>query len=100
MYIYCTLCGRIKGTKCALFSIKCKGAVWKKKHSYEVNFFIVFAPQRIPEGGNCIFAYQHYTMNVHVRALSSMATIIYVFIEFNFLFYRVATSGKAFQHKA
>ena len=41
-------------------------------------------------------------MNVHVRALSSMAVIIYVFIEFNFLFYRVATfeSGKAFQHKA
>ena len=29
--IYCTLRGRIKGTKCALFSIKCKGAVWKKK---------------------------------------------------------------------
>ena len=28
--IYCTLRGRIKGTKCALFSIKCKGAVWKK----------------------------------------------------------------------
>ena len=39
-------------------------------------------------------------MNVHVHALSSMAAIIYVFIEFNFLFYRVATSGKAFQHKA
>ena len=34
--IYCTLHGRIKGTKCALFSMKCKGAVWKK-HSYEVN---------------------------------------------------------------
>ena len=28
--LYCTLHGRIKGTKCALFSIKCKGAVWKK----------------------------------------------------------------------
>ena len=28
--IYCSLRGRIKGTKCALFSIKCKGAVWKK----------------------------------------------------------------------
>ena len=40
--LYCTLRGRIKGTKCALFSIKCKGAVWKKKHSYEVNLFIVF----------------------------------------------------------
>ena len=52
--LYCTLRGRIKGTKCALFSIKCKGAVWKKKHSYEVNLFIVFAPQRIPEGDNCI----------------------------------------------
>ena len=62
--LYCTLCGRIKGTKCALFSIKCKGAVWKKmekKHSYEVNLFIVFAPQHIPEGDNCIFVYQHYT---------------------------------------
>ena len=92
--------GRIKGTKCALFSIKYKGAVWKKKHSYEVNLFIVFAPQLIPEGGNCIFAYQHYTMNVHVHVLSSMATMIYVFIEFNFLFYLVATSGKVFQHKA
>ena len=33
----------------------------EKKHSYEVNLFIVFAPQRIPEGDNCIFAYQHYT---------------------------------------
>ena len=59
--IYCTLHGRIKGTKCALFSVKCKGAVWKIKHSYEVNLFLVFAPQRIPEGDNCIFAYQHYT---------------------------------------
>ena len=59
--IYFTLRGWIKGTKCALFSLKCKGAVWKKKHSYEVNLFIVFAPQRIPEGDNCIFAYQHYT---------------------------------------
>ena len=39
-------------------------------------------------------------MNVHVCALSSMETIIYIFIEFNFLFYRIATSGKAFQHKA
>ena len=38
-------------------------------------------------------------MNVHMRALSSMATIIYVFIKFNFLFYRIATYGKAFQHK-
>ena len=28
--IYCILCGQIKGTKFALFSIKCKGAVWKK----------------------------------------------------------------------
>ena len=28
--LYCILCGRIKGTECALFSIKCKGAVWKK----------------------------------------------------------------------
>ena len=28
--IYCTLHGRIKGTKCALFSIECKGAVRKK----------------------------------------------------------------------
>ena len=27
--IYCTLRGQIKATKCALFSIKCKGAVWK-----------------------------------------------------------------------
>ena len=52
--IYCTLRGQIKGTKSALFSIKCKGAVWKKKHSYEVNLFTVFAPQRIPEGDNCI----------------------------------------------
>ena len=55
----------------------------EKKHSYEVNLFIVFAPQRIPEGDNCIFAYQHYTklptMNVHVRALSSMAAIIYFY---------------------
>ena len=33
--------GWIKGTKCALFSIKCKGAVWKK-HSYEVNFLLLF----------------------------------------------------------
>ena len=59
--LYCTLRGQIKGTKCALFSIKCKGAVWKKKQSYEVNLFIVFAPQHIPEDDNCIFAYQHYT---------------------------------------
>ena len=49
MFLYCTLRGRIKGTRCALFSIKCKGAVWKKS-SYEVNLFIAFAPQRIPEG--------------------------------------------------
>ena len=28
--VYYTLHGWIKGTKCALFSIKCKGAVWKK----------------------------------------------------------------------
>ena len=28
--VYCSLRGRIKGTKCALFSIKCKGAVWKQ----------------------------------------------------------------------
>ena len=27
---YSTLRGWIKGTKCALFSIKCKGAVWKQ----------------------------------------------------------------------
>ena len=38
---YCTLRGRIKRTKCALFSIKCKGAVWKKKHSYEVNLLLL-----------------------------------------------------------
>ena len=31
MNLYCTLRGRIKGTKCALFSIKCKGVVWKKE---------------------------------------------------------------------
>ena len=36
---YCTLHGWIKGAKCALFSIKCKGAVWKK-HSYEVNLLL------------------------------------------------------------
>ena len=30
MYLYCTLRGWIKGTKCALFSIKCKGIIWKK----------------------------------------------------------------------
>ena len=29
--LYCTLHGWIKGTKCVLFSIKCKGAVWIKK---------------------------------------------------------------------
>ena len=55
-----------------------------EKHSYDINLFIVFVPQCIPEGDNCIFAYQHYTrkpaMNVHVHALSSMATIMYVFI--------------------
>ena len=33
----------------------------EKKHSYKVNLFIVFAPQHIPVGDNCIFAYQHYT---------------------------------------
>ena len=32
---YSTLHGRIKRTKSALLSLKCKGAVWK--HSYEVN---------------------------------------------------------------
>ena len=37
---YCTLHGWIKGTKCALFSIKCKGAVWETKHSYEVNLLL------------------------------------------------------------
>ena len=38
--LYCTLRGWIKGTKCALFSIKCKGAVWIKKHNYEVNLLL------------------------------------------------------------
>ena len=80
--LYFTLCGWIKGTKCALFSIKCKGAVWKKSTVMKLICYC-FVKQRIPKGDNCIFAYQHYTrllaMNVHVRALSSMATIIYVF---------------------
>ena len=65
-HIYSTLRGQIKGTKCALFSIKCKGAIWKKITVMKlicycfrsVNLF--FVPQRIPEGDNCIFAYQHY----------------------------------------
>ena len=52
---YCTLHGRIKGTKCALFSIKCKGAV-SKISNYEVCFVIAFVPQHIPEGDNCISA--------------------------------------------
>ena len=30
LLLYCTLHGQMKGTKCALFSIKCKGAVWKQ----------------------------------------------------------------------
>ena len=85
--IYCTLCGQIKGTKCTLFFIKCKGAVWKKVMKL---ICYCFVRQHIPEGDNCIFAYQYYTtrlaMNVHLRALSSMAMIIYVFIEFNFSF--------------
>ena len=38
--------------------------LYGKRHSYEVNLFIVFAPQHIPEGDNCIFAYQHYTVYV------------------------------------
>ena len=64
--------------------------LYGKKHSYKVNLFLVSVLQCIPEGDNCIFAYQHYTMrpamNVHVHVLSSMATIIYVFVEFNFSF--------------
>ena len=40
---------------------KVQGCCMEKKHSYAVNLFIVFATQRIPEGDNCIFAYQHYT---------------------------------------
>ena len=50
--LYCTLHVWNKGTKCALFSIKCKGAVQK----------ISFIPQRISEDGNCIFAY-HVTLD-------------------------------------
>ena len=61
--------------------------LYGKKHSYEVNLFTVFAPQRIPEGDNCILHTSitldsHAAMNVHVCALSSMqvsiATIMYV----------------------
>ena len=43
---------------CFIFH-KVQGCCMEKKHSYEVNLFIVFAPQPIPEGENCIFAYQH-----------------------------------------
>ena len=45
---------------CFIFH-KVQGCCMEKNHIYEVNLFIVFAPQRIPEGDNCIFAYQHYT---------------------------------------
>ena len=60
---------------------KVQGCCMEK--STVMKFAIVFVKQRIPKDDNCIFAYQHYTrlltMNAHVRALSSMATIIYVF---------------------
>ena len=55
--LYCTLCGRIKGTKCTLFSIKCKGAIWYEKNT---TMKLICYSQRIPEGDNRIFAYQHY----------------------------------------
>ena len=42
---------------CFIFH-KVQGCCMEKK---AVNLFIVFAPQHIPEGDNCIFAYQHYT---------------------------------------
>ena len=48
--------GTSKGQKYALFSIKCKGAVWKIKYSCEVNLFVVLVPQHIPKGENYIFA--------------------------------------------
>ena len=52
-----------------------------------------------PEGDNCTYAYQHYTkqvaMNIHMCALSSVTTIIYVKQVQLHIFY--STSGKAFQ---
>ena len=78
-----TLCEQIKGTKCALFSIKCKGAVWKVKHSCEVNllwFLSDSAFQKVTIA--FMHIYQHHTrqrrMNVAVHTLSLMAMIIYV----------------------
>ena len=40
--IYCTLCGQIKGTKCTLFSIKCKGAVWIKSTVIKLRNLLLF----------------------------------------------------------
>ena len=41
MYVYCTLHGRIKGTTCALFSIKCKGAVAMDKKAQLWSYFVI-----------------------------------------------------------
>ena len=80
-----------------LFSIKCKGAVCKKSTVMQL-FCLLFlfhsAFQKV------IIAFLHTSItldyDVHVRAPSLMATIIYDSIEFNFLFY-LPLAGEAFQ---
>ena len=52
-----------------------KDAGWKYS---TVMKLICFVTHRIPEGDNCFFAYQHYSigmnMNIYVHAPSSIAT--------------------------